>query len=604
MPILRSAVFGLVVVTAICAQDRGTSYVFRVPLPIAPAVHDILEQEFDILHEFHAPGVDPQIVVMPEELERFKALVPNAVELRRGRPFRETWAEYLKNAPEPPDPGYFTVPEVIAEMDAQVAAFPNLAQRVDLSTLPGAAKTHNNQSIWALKVSDNVASDEDEPAIVIASQHHARELNSTFMVIGAFRRALQGYATDPALKAVVDSYEIFFVPTVNPDGTDWVWSNDENWRKNRRNNGGGIFGVDNNRNYPFLWGMCGASTLTSSQTYQGPSPGSEPENKTMRALNRAVAPEVYLDFHSSGQEVLFMYAPCATVGSTLQSFVSSYVNDLRAPMSYNTRLPSASGEAPEDHWASTGALSFLIEIGTSFQPVFTVTQAEEVRVWPGVRRVLTTWRPAVRGHVRSIFQGQPVEATIKFTPNLFAHGEQTLSRARDGRYGLWLPVGTWSVTWSAPGFQSQTRSVNVTSLNAPQTIEIELVPAWQPATLQKVGSDRIGTTTRLDYSSPGDNGDLYWIALSGGTSPGIPVGSRTIPLNADGFFAASLSAAPLLTGNLGTLPASGQASALLNIPAIPAIVGVSFFSAGITFAGGYPDGVKKFSAAVPITIQP
>ena len=26
------------------------------------------------------------------------------------------------------------------------------------------------------------------------------------------------------------------------------------WRKNRRNNGGGIFGVDLNRNFGYMWG--------------------------------------------------------------------------------------------------------------------------------------------------------------------------------------------------------------------------------------------------------------------------------------------------------------------------------------------------------------
>ena len=75
------------------------------------------------------------------------------------------------------------------------------------------------------------------PAIVIAAQHHARELNSPVMVLGAMQRILADYATDPQLQALVDGYELYFVPMVNPDGVNHVWTVDDFWRKNRRNNG-------------------------------------------------------------------------------------------------------------------------------------------------------------------------------------------------------------------------------------------------------------------------------------------------------------------------------------------------------------------------------
>src|SRR5690606_26068597 len=120
---------------------------------------------------------------------------------------------------------------------------------------------------------------------------------------------------------------------------------------------------------------------------------------------------------------------------------------LRGRINYGTRAPSAAGESPEDHWNTSGTLSFLIEISTSFQPAFTSTVAEEQRVWPGLHQVLTAWRPAVRGHVRSIYRNEPVEAAITYAPNQFSQGEVTRTRSRDGRYGLWLPLGTWQVTF-------------------------------------------------------------------------------------------------------------------------------------------------------------
>ncbi|MCA8954098.1 MAG: hypothetical protein KDE27_31610 [Planctomycetes bacterium] len=372
------------------------------------------------------------------------------------------------------DPLYYTVAEIEAAIDARVAANPTRARKVNLSTLPGGVFTHEGRAIYALKISDNVALDEDEPAIVIAAQHHARELNSPVMVLGAADRILAGYGSDPTLTSLVNGYELYLVPTVNPDGVNQVWSGNPSWRKNRRNNGGGVFGVDNNRNYPFLWGLCGSSSTTSSETYRGPSAGSEPETQTMRNLIARLRPEIYLDFHSSGQEVLRTYAPCATVSTTMSNFIERYVDDLRAPMSYQKRDPSGAGEAPEDHWASGGTLSFLTEIGTSFQPPYSTTLVEEARVWPGIRRACTVWRPARRGHVRSSQGNAPLGATITYTPNVFNHGEVTRSRGRDGRYGLWLPLGSWSVTFAAPDHVSQTIPVTVTSYDSPVNLDVTL----------------------------------------------------------------------------------------------------------------------------------
>ncbi|MHC4854171.1 MAG: M14 family zinc carboxypeptidase, partial [Planctomycetota bacterium] len=507
--------------------------------------------------------------------------------------------------PEAPDANYYTPVEIEAKIDSFVKSYPQLARKLDLTTLPGAAKTHDKRGIFALKVSDNVATDEDEPAILLAANHHARELTTPVMVFGAIDRILKGYATDPQLKALVDGYEILFVPCVNPDGVNWVWTKDNWWRKNRRPNGGTSFGVDNNRNYPFLWGKCGASTRTTSQTYKGPSAASEPENKAMMALSRSYRPEIYLDFHSSGREVLFTYAPCATVTATIKALINRYKDSLRTPMQYATRLPSASGEAPEFHWSDGGTMSFLTEVNQSFQPAYPVAVSEEARVWPGIRQALTTWRPAVRGHVTSVNNKQPLAATITYTPNVFTYGEQGGSRARDGRYCLWLPIGTFQVTFTASGHQPVTRTVKVTGYDNPQTQNVILVPTMPQATLAKTGSDRIGTTTQLTYSSPGDVGEIYWVVLSGGTTPGLPVGAgRVIPINPDGIFFASITPNVLLRNNIGKIGSSGKAVASLPIPNLPGLVGIKVFAAGVTENTRYLGFVKNFSTAVPIQIKP
>jgi len=599
---------GLVLGSSLLAQDQPPGYLYLIKNP-TPAQHLLLQQHFDVLGNCcgnSQAGHGPiEVVVTPEEVAPLLAIAPTAVLVRVGKPYHQTELEQaIAGGNDAPDPGYYTVAEIEAAIDAQVAAYPALARKVNLSTLPGGVLTHEGRPIFALKVSDNVASDEDEPAMLIIGQHHARELITPVLVIGAMQRMLAAYGSNPTLSSIVDGYELYFVPMVNPDGVNHVWTVYDMWRKNRRNNGTS-YGVDLNRNYPFLWRLCGASTTPSSDTYSGPSAGSEPETQIMRNLVARLRPEVYLDFHSSGQEVLRTYAPCATTHATIDAFLERYVDDLRAPMTYNKRDPSASGEAPEDHWSSGGTMSFLVETGTSFQPAYTVALAEEVRVWPGIQRVLTNWRPARRGHVRSSLGEAPLEATITYTPNLFSHNEVTKSRARDGRYGLWLPLGSWNVTFAAAGHVSRTFPVTVTSYDTPVNLEVFLEPTGTAATLVKAGAGNIGTNVTFTYTSPNSAGAMAFFGWSMGTSPGLSLGGgRVLPLNGDFLFDAAWYGNPVLAPTWVPLNGASQAQSVLAIPNAPWVVGFTSYVAGITWDPAWHFGIKTWSPPVAVTPIP
>lgn len=598
----------LAVSTGLLAQGATTSYLYEIKNP-TPGQRLLLQQHFDVLgaccgSAAHSTG-PMEVVIEAHERAAFLSIAPAAQLVDIGRPFHEVELERQAAAGvDVPDPGYFTVAEIEAAIDAQVAAYPTLARKVDLSTLPGGALTIQGRHIYALKVSDNVAQDEDEPAIVIAAQHHARELNTPVMVLGAMERILSGYATDASLRAAVDGHELYFVPMVNPDGVNHVWTANDLWRKNRRNNGAN-YGVDLNRNYPFLWSLCGSSATTSSETYRGPSAGSEPEVVTMRNLIARLRPEVYLDIHSYGQDVLRMWAPCATVNSQMQVFQQRYCDDLRAPMAFSTRDPSGSGEAPEDHYSTGGTLSFLIEVGTAFQPAFATTVAEEVRVWPGLRQALTTWQPARRGHVRSSLGDAPLASTITFSPNVLNHGEVTKSRASDGRYGLWLPLGTWNVTFAAAGHTSRTVPVTVTTYDAPVELDVVLDPSAQQATLTRSGAGNVGSTVTFTYTSPGSVGKTAFFGWSLGTTPGIDLGGlRVLPLNGDFLFEAAWYGNSILTPTWVTLDGASQAVSVMTIPNQPWIVGLTSHIAGITWDSAYHYGIKTWSAPVAVTPIP
>src|SRR6185369_7961072 len=112
----------------------------------------------------------------------------------------------------------------------------------------------------------------------------------------------------------VNSREIYIIPCVNVDGYVFNESTDPAgggmWRKNRRDNGDGTFGVDLNRNYNIDWGNCNApvagvaancgSFTTSSDSYFGTGPFSEPETKALRDFTFERTFKLSIDQHSEG----------------------------------------------------------------------------------------------------------------------------------------------------------------------------------------------------------------------------------------------------------------------------------------------------------------
>ena len=117
----------------------------------------------------------------------------------------------------------------------------------------------------------------------------------------------QDFETDEKVKHLVNSFEWTLIPIINADGYVYTWTDDRLWRKNRRDNAGSrCFGVDNNRNWDFQWDTVNSKAIPCSDTFDGPSGFSEPEET---ALANYISKEEnvvgYIDFHSYG--ALFMW---------------------------------------------------------------------------------------------------------------------------------------------------------------------------------------------------------------------------------------------------------------------------------------------------------
>jgi hypothetical protein len=209
------------------------------------------------------------------------------------------------------DAGYHDYAELTAELGRVATAYPAIARRTSIGT------SYGGRQLWLTKISDNVATDENEPEVLFTCGQHAREHLTIEMCLYLVDELTAKYATDSRVRGLVDSREIWVVTNVNPDGSEYdvATGSYRSWRKNRQPNSGSSYvGTDLNRNWGYQWGCCGGSSgSTSSDTYRGPSAFSAPETARVRdfVTSRVVGGRqqitANIDFHTYSQLVLWPY---------------------------------------------------------------------------------------------------------------------------------------------------------------------------------------------------------------------------------------------------------------------------------------------------------
>lgn len=370
--------------------------------------------------------------------------------------------------------GYPSLNEIIDRMNAAAAAYPAIAKVVDLTMTYNTPTTYHGRHIYVIKISDNVTEEEDEPDVIIVSNHHASEVVTPVIALHAIEQLTSKYGSDPRITAAVNNNEIWIAPTWNPDGYNYVFTVNNSWRKNRRAFPDGI-GVDLNRNYPHLWDSPhSGDTDVASVKYKGPLPASEAETQTMIAFALDQSFDKLIDFHSQGREVLYGYYERKL--HPFDDWLRQEAMKLSTHSGYagKTRGPSADGENYQWHLARFGTYAFLVETHTEFVPIYESALAEANTVLPGILWDIERVIP-LSGHVTDENTGAPVEAKIELIGVNFQTGETNSSGGPFGRYHLFLPPEQYNIRFSADGYLPTEQSVTITSETA-QILDIQLSP--------------------------------------------------------------------------------------------------------------------------------
>lgn len=138
---------------------------------------------------------------------------------------------------------YTSYQQTIDFLEEAVGRYPHLIR------VQSIGNTWEDRPIMLATLSLDVEFADKKPAMLYTGTIHAREWIGNELGISFIEYLLDNYQTNPEVAQILTRNTLYIVPCLNPDGFEYSRTHFSFWRKNRRNNGDGTFGVDLNRNF-------------------------------------------------------------------------------------------------------------------------------------------------------------------------------------------------------------------------------------------------------------------------------------------------------------------------------------------------------------------
>ncbi|MCF6238252.1 MAG: carboxypeptidase regulatory-like domain-containing protein [Candidatus Marinimicrobia bacterium] len=414
------------------------------------------------------------------------------------------------------DPRYHTFEEIVAYMDSiqEIAAYEAILDVREIGR-----SNNEDLPIYAVKLSANPTVDEDQPALLFLGQCHAEEILGVEITMGLIDSLLHGFdANNPHVISILQNLEVWVVPTYNPEGLRVVHDGlDVTYRKNKTdNNNNGIFdyipgigydidGVDFNRNYNFNWIFGDAYEVGDYDYYRGPAPFSESEVRAVTDLAKQEKFLLSVAYHSarSGTPEIIYYSwewedlknpPDVDIMSSMANILGQRIINESGDGNYSvTPGKTPRGNAHDWFYTQTGAIQFLIEVGTNnLQPNADIIDDTVVRNLEGLFYLMDRAygrspesKAVITGIVTDAADGFALAGAQVRLAKLAAdwsltelEGLMMQPRTTDGfgRYRRLVNQGTYQVIASAPGFAPDTVTAIFTSDSYATILDFSLTP--------------------------------------------------------------------------------------------------------------------------------
>ncbi|KAL8728508.1 MAG: hypothetical protein Q9166_005330 [cf. Caloplaca sp. 2 TL-2023] len=159
-----------------------------------------------------------------------------------------------------------------------------------------------------------------KPAVVFHGTVHAREWITTMVTEYFAYTLLSSSASNSSIRTLLNKYDYYIFPVVNPDGFVYTQTNDRLWRKNRQSTPGSTcLGHDINRNWNYQWATPGgASTDPCAPDFKGRAAADAPETVVLASFVNGLQAsaqklKLFIDYHSYSQLFMTPYGYSCTV---------------------------------------------------------------------------------------------------------------------------------------------------------------------------------------------------------------------------------------------------------------------------------------------------
>ena len=404
-----------------------------------------------------------RVYLLPEEIEKLQGLGFALRPLREeGGP--EAEGTYTPDAGAAVPSTYHTYETLTAELQQIAADHPGITRLVSIG------KSVQGRDLWMMKVSKNPDIEEDEPEVRYIAAMHGDEVVGKEMCVNLIHLLTDGYGTDPRLTALVDGNEIWFLPSMNPDGTAAA-------RRYNANN------FDLNRNFPD----------------QFDDPVDSPAGRaveTQHVMNWGYAHNVVLsaNFHGGAMVANYPYDGTPSGSSVYSlspddalwvSLARTYADDSTAMRTSNSDSSFTNGVCNGADWYNInggmqdwnyvwrGAKDITLEISNSKWPAGSQLPA----FWEDNRESMLSFleraREGAAGVVRDAADGSPLPATVHVLGNAL----DTYTDPDVGDFHRLLLPGTYTLEVASPGYATARVEDVVVVAGAPATrVEVDLVP--------------------------------------------------------------------------------------------------------------------------------
>ncbi len=377
----------------------------------------------------------------------------------------------------------YPIYSVYEQMMANFAAnYPDLC---DIDTILSVTPS-GDFKILVAKISDNLHTDENEPQFFYSSSMHGDETTGIIMMLRLIDYLLTNYGSNQQVTNLVNGIEIWICPMANPDGTyrdaDPPGSTVE--YATRYN----LAGLDLNRNYPDPRVGPNPDTYAYQAETQGFMTFADKHHFNMGA-NFHCGAEV---FDYPWDTWLTSENPNADVAWWLK-VGSDYVATVRTVYSSYMTYPYASGVVEGGDWyIDAGNLQDYMNFfkhcreSTIELDVTHTTETQNLNLkwnenYASLLNYMQESMYGVRGIITDSCSGQPVRAKVWVNSYDQANdSSQVYSGLPIGNYHKYMIAGTYSITYSAPGYKSKTVN-NVVLANGSATyVNVTLAPTGLP----------------------------------------------------------------------------------------------------------------------------